>query len=801
MTGVKNLVGEALPAVEGLAYRNECTGCRFGGAKILGRGDFTSPYVVVGEGPGHNELREGIPFVGQSGKLLLKRAPEFLEGSWYVTNAHLCGYHKKPDDKRKDELPSIVRCCSQRLLAEISAYPRKLIVALGNGALWATTGNYSLKITQQRGRLIPSPLAEYGILPILHPAAILRGTGNFRQFTEDLVYAAKRVVHGDVRRCIEPSEIIVHTTNATAYEAISRELRNEKYLANDIETAGLNPRKDRVLLLGVSATPERVHIFRGEALESGVLRELFDPPGNLSKPNFIWHNGKFDSRFLRTPRLDLPASVDEDTMLLSYALDENTGCHDLEQVAGDVLGAEDYKHVLKQWVKKKTDSYALVPPKVLDHYAAQDISRTLQIWRELRKRVAEDSGLEKLYTRTLIPASNMLRAVERRGFHVDMDQVRKMDVQYRANILIAEKALYDLVGVFNPNSPAQVASIIYDKLRIPVYKGMRSTDKKVLLRLPDHPFLKALTRYRTLAKAHATYVLGVARQVEDDGRVHSTFLLHGTQTGRLASRDPNLQNTPRLPELKGMYDAAAGYILLETDENQAELRSLAEVSGDSYLISLYNSEERSLHDEMCEFLFGSQESHESEWEWEEHRMRAKAVNFGIPYGREAFSLAEEFQVTRVTAQSWVDGWFKRAPEAKKFIDRCRAAPLYGQTIQTPFGNRKRHGLVTRENLHDLQNEASNFPHQNIASNINLHAAMRIIPEVERLTWGAGGLVNLVHDSSIWELPNDPHIVRQIAEAALDIYPAAARSWGFTKVPFKADAKVGKKWGSGTKLKI
>ena len=798
--------GEALPATESLAYRDLCEGCQFGGARMLGRGDFSSPWVIVGESPGYNELREGVPFVGQSGVLLEKRARELLSGAWYITNAISCGYQRKQGDKRKDELPNIVRCCRSRLLGELEAHPRQLILALGNGALWGVTGNYNLKITQCRGKLITdTPLASIGILPILHPAAILRGTGNFRQFNEDLEYAQSiKRSPAQVRSAVEPeaSQIIVHNTPASVYEAIQSELLGAEYLGADIETDGFNPRSNRVLLLGLSASPERVHIFPEQLLyNSRVLQELFDPHG-VKRPKFIWHNGKFDTRFLRTSGVDLSAHVDEDTMLLSYALDENPGVHDLEQVASDVLGADDYKYVLKQWVRKKTDSYRLVPFDTLSHYAAQDISRTLQIFWKLRARVASDRQLDKLYSRTLLPASELLRSVETRGFHIDLDQVRRVGLSTIAEINSAYNELVSINGDvhFNPNSPSQVASIIYDKLRIPAHRGNRGTGKDILVHLPSHPFLRALSRHRKASKLFSTYVVGVLNQVENDGCVHSTYLLHGTRTGRLSSRNPNMQNIPRDKAVRGMFDARPLFTLLEADLNQAELRSLAECSGDEYLVDLFNSDSRSLHDEMNEFLFGSRESHASQLEWDEHRMRAKAVNFGIPYGRDEFSIAEEFNVPNKTARAWIEAWFNKAPGAKRFIDQCRDAPARRQTISTPFGYKKRHGLVTRENLKAAQNEASNFPHQSIASSINLHAAIALQPVIENVTWGTGGIVNLVHDSVISEVPNDPRVINTIKEAAHDIFPNVARQWGLNKVPFIVDAKLGTRWGSGKEIK-
>jgi len=266
-------------------------------------------------------------------------------------------------------------------------------------------------------------------------------------------------------------------------------------------------------------------------------------------------------------------------------------------------------------------------------------------------------------------------------------------------------------------------------------------------------------------------------------------------------RKPNLQNIPRSPFIRACFIPRPGYIFLEIDLNQAELRSLAELSGDEYLCKLFNDNTRNLHDEMSEFLFPGWSSRKSTWQGKEDRMRAKAVNFGIPYGREAASVAFEFNVPLPRAQSWIDGWFRRAPTAKDFIMRCRKAALRGQTITTCFGRKKRHWLVTRENMKDLMNEASNFPHQVIARAIKDHNGMALQLDTyphrvdRQLPEFGAGIVNLVHDSLLLECPNDRATVKEVARIACENAVQVPRQWGLKKVPFLADAKVGTNWGN------
>ena len=205
--------------------------------------------------------------------------------------------------------------------------------------------------------------------------------------------------------------------------------------------------------------------------------------------------------------------------------------------------------------------------------------------------------------------------------------------------------------------------------------------------------------------------------------MHQTYKLHGTATSRLSCADPNVQNVPRDPLLRGMFIPRPGYGILEVDYSQAELRCLAVLSGDEGLLEIFNSG-KDLHVEMSIFLFGENFT-------KEDKMATKTVNFGIVYGRTAPSIAEDPKLVKARAdqggkpitiqeaQGWIDGWMSRFPKAAAFIEKCRMAPVKEQTIITCFGNKKRPGVVSRDKLQDIQNESANFPHQSTASNLTV----------------------------------------------------------------------------------
>jgi len=801
-----------------------CDGCPFKGATCGSRGPIDSPIVIVGESPGKTEIKEGRPFAGISGQLLESIISKYGVEP-YITNAFKC--HPPQNKKDQGTLAIACRACHSKLDAEIRRHPRKVILALGAGAIWSLTGDYSLKITSVRGKLFKSDYAEHGIVAAVHPAFLLRGNGSLPKFKDDVMYAYDLLAGKPPKTHIVPHYSILTTDRQV--EAVRKKILRRAYkqgsaipVASDLETSGFCPVDDYILLGGLCYDPRHVYILPEELIKkpTTAVKNLMELPED--KVRWVWHNGKFDNGFLQHNGIN--SRVDEDTVLLSYALDETKGMHDLEQVSKDLIGAPDWKGMLEEYLPYKGASYAHIPAPVLTKYAAYDISNTLQDFFVLRERVAKDAHLEKLYTRTLIPASELLVDIELQGLRVDVPKAIENENRILAAMEepkeILNRYARKLMGTdINPNSSQQMCVLLYDKIKIPVKKE-RSTDKKIIAMLPRHPAVVALTDYRRLSKAYSTYVRPLIppksrktkvtkaqkHYVHSDGKVHSTYLLHGTVTGRLASRNPNLQNIPRDPHIRSQFIADPGHVFIEADLNQAELRCLAELSGDPVLMEIYLKNEISLHDKTTQAIYGKP----SDWTPKqvqyylqmfgcavedipgEQKMRAKAVNFGIVYGREAPSLAEEFKLPVYETERWIQAWATTYSTAWNFIQRCRNAPNRGQVLITPFGRKRRFGIVTPENKQTLENEAANFPHQSIASDINITAARKTRPLIR--PWGVR-IANLVHDSTLLHAPLDPEVCLNATKILIENMENEAPNWGLKKVPFKADFKIGTAWGS------
>lgn len=791
-----------------------CDRCPFKTKRIGSKGPKDSRFVIVGESPGGRELAVGRPFVGPSGQMLDQVLAEAglndLNVTPYVTNALSCF----PANKDIPKMKAATHSCQQRLLDEITAHPRDVILCLGAAAAWAVTGNWDLKITQDRGKILPSPLACKGVVLAVHPAFLMRNGGGLPFWKKDLKKAVDLLAGNKIDDLWQEPEYQVINNRQELEQLLWRYQKAERITA-DTETDSFNYKTGRILCatltMGdgslVDVIPEEV-IYENQDL----IRKLAELPGK-----WTWQNGKFDIHWYW--EFGAMMRVDEDTMLLSYALNENRGFHDLDQVAANWINAPQHKKMLDQYLPNKQSSYRVIPKDVLYKYAAIDTSKTHKMWVPLREEVNKDPKTKSLYEKILLPAVPFLARTEAYGVLVDMQKVEAHDKEH---VKLLEE-IGDKIQVYaekhvgrriNLNSPKQMQELLYDKMGLG-RKGS-STDEKSLIQIQrnfNHPIANHILDYREVAKRHGTYIKSIPPLIDPDGRIRTTYLIHGTATGRLASRDPNILNVPRGPMVRSQFVAKPGHIFVEVDLNQAELRSLALMSNDPLLIEIYTKNEISIHDVTTEKFYASKKElitneavrrrvmaqlqmHSDvppDLIYKEAKMRGKAVNFGIVYGRTSHSLAQEFNIKVGEAQRWIDTWFETYSGAAAFISKCRSAPLSRKTITTVFGRRKRHGVVNPERLQALQNESANFPHQSTASDIMLLASIEVEPRLLE-EWDAHPW-NEVYDAIYYEVEADEDKVRESIKYVQEVISRVPRDWGLTRIPFIGDAKVGFDWGN------
>jgi DNA polymerase I-like protein with 3'-5' exonuclease and polymerase domains len=685
----------------------------------------------------------------------------------FITNAVLC----RPENNRTPTAAE-VKACHGRLVAEIQATGAETILALGNTAAHSFLRS-DVGITQLRTGLAKESDVIPGVkvIPTFHPAACLRLADLFPSFVTDV-----GKVNSTVTIHFEPPKWAVFDEHERAVQVLVELGNKYSELVVDIET-GLEKdssfeHTDRhsLLCVGLGFEPGRVVVIGEQALRDGRVKRVLGQL--LDDKDWIAHNGKFDLAGVR--RLGR-GKLRFDTMLASYALDERQGTHGLKYLAAELLGAPNYDLEVKRFVGKG-DSYAVVPRDVLYKYNAYDVACTHLLAERYRREM--DAPSVKLNA-FLTEASSALMESEMEGIGVDISYLDTLAVEYAKSLDALEDDLKPWVR--NPRSPKQVKEALDDM-------GFRveSTAADILIELlgrcepgsDSARFINLMLRNRKEAKLYGTYIKGVRKRIWNS-RIYPTFLLHGTTTGRLSCRNPNLQNVPRGSLIRNMYVPEEGNVFVQADYATVELRVLATLAGDEYLRGLFN-EGRDIHNEISTQLYGPDFT-------KEQRVRTKAVVYGLSYGREAYSIAQEYDMKVNEAQHMMNEFFRVIPDVVAWKASIKHKVLReSEDLETPFGRRRRFWLITNENRVDVEKEAYAFFPQSIASDICLAAFIKLRSD-HNLS------VRLpVHDSILVECSRGDS--SDVAKLMKEVMSQTATEVFTDYVPFPVDVKVGNTWG-------
>ena len=407
------------------------------------------------------------------------------------------------------------------------------------------------------------------------------------------------------------------------------------------------------------------------------------------------------------------------------------------------------------------------------------------------KAQLKELGMEKLLYELELPLSTVLSEMEQVGFAVDEEALRAFGEQLRRRIGEIEADIYEFAGPFNLNSPRQLGQVLFEKLGLRPPKKTKtgySTDAATLEKLAgEHPILPLILEYRKLTKLNSTYVeglLGLAR----NGRIHTTFHQTVTLTGRLSSAEPNLQNIPvREPlgrELRRMFVAKEGCLLLDADYSQIELRILAHVAGDERMIEAFLSGQ-DIHALTASQAFGVP----LEQVTPDMRRSAKAVNFGIVYGISDFSLAADIGVSRAQAKQYIDSYFETYPGIRRYLDEVVAQAKERGYVTTLLGRRRYLPELTSSNYNQRsfgERAAMNTPIQGTAADIIKLAMVRVRNRLKSEGFAAR-LVLQVHDELIVECPE------QEADAAAKLLEQEMMNAMTLRVPLTVEVKKGASW--------
>lgn len=592
------------------------------------------------------------------------------------------------------------------------------------------------------------------------------------------------------------------------------------YVSSDIETRHVQFLGNKILAVGFCAEDNVAIIITNfsETVKSAIQR-LFDMP----EIKWIYHNGKFDTRILKYCE-GIEARVDEDTILMHYVgINEKRGTHGLKDLGRLFVYAPAWEDELDRFkktickqrgIKLKEFKYDMFPRDILIKYLHFDVIVTRKLFFVFKDIMRPEANF--IY-RKLIEASNVYRDVEINGVVLDLDYLDDLEYELAVEIDQAGEHLKQEVArvwnpidymrvsgakslpkMFNMKSPQQLKYLM-NKVLQGTGEVLEDTKADTLDHLFERvgdqfPVVNAIRDLRRLNKWMDTYVQGYQTLLAEDGRIHCDFKLHGTETGRLSSSDPNMQNIPRNKRIKNLFVAAEGKIYLQLDYSQAELRVLAYLSGDKFLTNVYVSGE-DLHDAVATQMFGHNFT-------KEQRVLAKTINFGIVYGRGPQAIAEKFGISFGEAKALVMNWFKQMPEVDAWIKSQKAMALRNEVPTTCLG-RERHFVITEDKLYHIQNEYVNFPVQSLASDMTVFSLIDIHNIIQDNGWQDRVKICInVHDSIILEMDDDAKFIQEVARVCIRAMELAPMIYlPECNVPFVADAEIGYKWGEMKALEL
>ncbi|SFL27805.1 DNA polymerase I [Shimia haliotis] len=583
------------------------------------------------------------------------------------------------------------------------------------------------------------------------------------------------------------------------------------YVAVDTETNSLNEMVAELAGICLSVEPGEAcyipvghkkgasdDLFGGDEPQEGQmpLREVLDAlQPMLEDPSVlkIFQNAKYDCKVFANYNINV-APID-DTMLLSYALHAGEHNHGMDALSERYLGHQPIPIKTLLGTGKSAITFDKVPIADAVKYAAEDADVTLRLWKMFKPKLHQKqvTTVYETLERPLVP---VLAQMERHGVKVDRDTLSRMSNAFAQKMASLEAEIHEAAGQsFNVGSPKQLGEILFDKLELPGGKkgktGAYATGVDILEDLAtEHALPGLVLDWRQLSKLKSTYTDALQTHINaDTGRVHTSYVQTGANTGRLASTDPNLQNIPVRSEegrrIREAFVAEEGKTLISLDYSQVELRILAHVAGIDALKAAFR-DGHDIHAMTASEVFGVP----MEEMTSEVRSRAKAINFGVIYGISGFGLARNLRIPRGEAQDFINRYFERFPGIRTYMDDTKAfakehgyvQTLFGRKIHTPEINAKgpRASFAYRA--------AINAPIQGTAADIIRRAMIRMPDAIKDLP---AKMLLQVHDELIFEVEDSA--VEETIEVARDVMQRATEPAIKLDVPLIVDAGRGANW--------
>jgi len=609
-----------------------------------------------------------------------------------------------------------------------------------------------------------------------------------------------------------PTETVIDYTPVTSrnYATILNEADLDLWLNKisqaplvcfDTETTSPDPMNAKIVGMSFS-------IEAGSGAYLPLTHDYFDAPEQLNfaatlarvKPILenpaiqkVGQNLKYDQHVLANHDIQLKG-IAHDTLLQSYVF-ESHKTHNMDDLAMRHLGIKTISFDEVAGKGAKQVGFNQVTVEVAAEYAAEDADITLQLHQAMYPVVQADDKLSFIYNKIEMPSREVLFTIERNGVLIDQGMLNRQSNEIGMKLMDLEKQAFELAGQpFNLGSPKQLQEILFGKLGIKPTKktpsGAPSTDEDVLQELAlDYPLPKVLLEYRGLAKLKSTYTDKLPKMINTQtGRVHTNYNQAVAITGRLASSDPNLQNIPvRTAEgrrIREAFVAPAGSVIVSADYSQIELRIMAHLSQDEGMLSAFANNE-DIHRATAAEIFGC----DREAVTNEQRRYAKVINFGLIYGMSAFGLAQNLNIDRSAAQSYIERYFARYPGVRAYMQDTREVAKQKGYVETYFGRRLWVPEINSSNgmrRAGAERAAINAPMQGTAADL-IKLAMIAVQNWIAAQQLNTKLIMQVHDELVLEVP----------DAELDLVqtmlPQLMQNVAKLDVPLLAEVGVGSNW--------
>lgn len=585
------------------------------------------------------------------------------------------------------------------------------------------------------------------------------------------------------------------------------------FVAFDTETTSLDPMLAELVGFSLALAPGKacyvplIHKSgQGDLLGGGMIEgqiALSDALAELKRlledasVLVIAQNMKYD--WLIMHRLGIDIARFDDTMLLSYVLDAGTGTHGMDALAERWLGHTPIPFKEVAGSGKSALTFDMVPIDRAIAYGAEDADVTMRLWQVLKPRLAAD-GVASVYERLERPLVAVLARMEERGITVDRQILSRLSGELAQSAAAIEDEIYTLAGErMNIASPKQLGDILFGKLGLPggskTKTGQWSTSAQVLedLAAEGHELPRKIVDWRQLTKLKSTYTDALPGYIHPQTkRVHTSYSMAATTTGRLSSSEPNLQNIPvRNAEgrkIRTAFIAPQGKKLISADYSQIELRVLAHVADIQQLKQAFDNG-IDIHAMTASEMFGVP----VEGMPSDVRRRAKAINFGIIYGISAFGLANQLSIPREEAGQYIRTYFERFPGIKDYMEATKATAREKGYVETIFGRRIHYPEIRASNPQVRafnERAAINAPIQGSAADIIRRAMIRMEPALVTAKLDAKMLLQ-VHDELIFEA-DDAEVERTI-EVVREVMVNAAMPAISMSVPLQVDARAAQNW--------